>query len=115
MGPVPWVGIARGGVGADWRHIPRKHPHVLTLSLAASQGNTQLQPEAEPEVGAQEAAHGTLPVRREAFRPHSVRPSVQPLLSFSTHTRRPTCSDQGLLQPTEAPCSAHSGPVSRRA
>lgn len=62
MRPVPRAGMARGGVGADWRHIPRKHLHVLTLPLAASQGNTQPQPEAEPEVGAHEGAHGALPV-----------------------------------------------------
>lgn len=36
----------------------------------------------------------------------SVHLSVQPLLSFSTHTGHPTCSDRGLLQPTAAPCPA---------
>lgn len=100
-GPSEWVGRARTSAT-----FPGSTAGVLTLSPAESQGNTQPQPQPEPEERAHGGAHGALPVGGEP----SVHPSIQPLLSFSTHTGHPTCSD-----PRAAPCPVHGGPVSCKA
>lgn len=119
VGPLPWPlgpgGCCGGQEGADRDTIPGKPlPHVLTLSLATSQKDTQPQPEADAQVGAHGGTHGVCPVEG--------RPLSQPCLSappdhkasFSIHTlvggglspcRTPTRAG------VETPGPVHCGPA----
>lgn len=57
-------GRCGGQVGADGARPPGSPAHVLTLSQATSQGDTQPQPEADPQAGAHMGPHGAGPAGR---------------------------------------------------
>lgn len=91
VGPLPWPlgpgGCGGGQEGADRDTIPGKPlPHVLTLSLATSQNDSQPQPEADAQVGAHGGTHGACPVEGRLLSQPCLSAPPDHKASFSIHT-----------------------------